>query len=291
MKIAPFFRLGLFCLLALVCFSVKVSGQTIDGKPLYCTDEDRAIFDRLLTEMKNKRALPQEALAIEVARFFLGTPYVGATLEMEPEGLVINLRELDCTTFVENVIALTRMLKSSDPSFNTYCHKLQELRYRNSVTGNYTDRLHYTTDWLYENERKGIMKDVTREIGGIPYALNLSFMSTHPDSYRQLKGHPELIQQMADKEKEINARSYYYIPEADIDRLGEKMCNGDMVCFVTTIGGLDISHVGIIYHAADKLTFFHASTSAKKVILNEDPLAVYVQKIKSNTGVMIARMQ
>ncbi len=291
MKRSVMFRWTVGYLILLCCFTVKVSGQSANGRPLFCTDEDRAIFARFLREMDDKRSLPVEALTIEVARFFLGAPYVAATLEKEPEGLVVNFRELDCTTFVETVLTLTRTLKEPDPSFDTYCRLLQGLRYRNGIAGEYTDRLHYTSDWLYENGRKGIVQDITCTIGGVSHPVTLSFMSTHPDSYAPLKDQPERIAFMAAKEKEISARAYCYIPEADIERLGAGMHSGDMVCFVTSIAGLDISHVGIICRTEGKLTFIHASSSAKKVILNDDPLAVYVQKIKSNTGIMVARLK
>lgn len=271
----------------LLLFSIP-KGKAVE---LYYDKEDKAIFERYLFAMQSKAGLPTEDLIIETALFFLGTPYVGATLEKEPEGLVINLREMDCSTFVENVVSLTKTIQDSDPSFERFCQNLQQLRYRDGVITDYTDRLHYTTDWIYENERKGLVKDVTKEIGGKPLPLSLSFMSTHPDSYKQLKGNSERIAQVEKKEKEINARPCYYIPEAEIDSLGKNIKSGDMVGFVTTINGLDLSHVGIVYWKDNELTFIHASTSAaKKVIVNEDPLSSYVKRIKTNKGVLIIRL-
>jgi len=271
----------------LLLFSVS-KGKAVE---LYSCEEDKAIFERYLSAMKSKAGLPTEDLIVETALFFLGTPYVGATLEKEPEGLVINLREMDCSTFVENVVSLTKTIQDGDPSFEKFCQNLQQLRYRDGVITDYTDRLHYTTDWIYENERKGLVKDVTKEIGGKPLPLSLSFMSTHPNSYKQLKGNSGRIAQVEKKEKEISARSYYYIPEAEIESLGKNMKSGDMVGFVTTINGLDLSHVGIVYWKNNELTFIHASTSAaKKVIINEDPLSSYVKRIKTNKGIMIVRL-
>lgn len=281
----------LYCLCLSFLFSWTLKGQTINGEPFYCTDEDRAIFDRYLTAMQSKTSLPTEALLIETGKFFLGTPYVASTLEKEPEGLVINLRELDCTTFVENVIALTRTVQGANPSFESYCHNLQNLRYREGHINDYTDRLHYTSDWIYVNQQKGFVKDVSRQIGGSPLPLNLFFVSTHPDSYKQLKGKPDLTQKMAAIEKNVNSRSYYYIPEARINSLGKNMQNGDMVGFVTKIEGLDVTHVGLICWEGEKLTFIHASSAAKKVIINEDPLQTYVEKGKNTIGIFVVRSQ
>lgn len=258
---------------------------------IYCTDEDRAVFDRYVAEMAPNKSLPTGELMVKTARFFLNAPYVAATLEKEPEGLVINLREMDCMTLVENVVALTRTMQSASPSFEEFCKNLQTLRYRNGEIHDYADRLHYTTDWIFENQRKGIVKDVTREIGGIFLPVDVSFMSTHPDSYKPLKENPALVAKIASKEEEINARSYYYIPETDIDKLSPGIKEGDIVCFVTTIKGLDISHVGVVCRVGEKLTFIHASTTGKKVIINEAPLQEYVEGIKRNSGIMIVRLQ
>lgn len=277
------------CICILLLCSLIARAQSVNGEPFYSTDEDRVIFDRYLAAMEDKKSLPTEDLLIETAKFFLGTPYVASTLEIEPEGLVVNLRELDCTTFVENVIALTKTVREDNPSFAAYCRNLQNLRYRNGVIGDYADRLHYTTDWIYINQQKGYLRDVSKEIGSDPLPLNLSFISNHPDSYKQLKNRPDLALKMAEVEKEINSRSYYYIPEVKIDALGKGMRNGDMVCFVTKIKGLDVTHVGLIYWEKGTLTFIHASSTAKEVIINKDPLLEYVVKGKNTTGVIIVR--
>ena len=253
---------------------------------------DREVYERYCAAMKEKTALPAGGLMVETARFFLGTPYVAGTLEEVPERLVINLHGLDCMTLVENTTALAWSVKHR-PAFDGYASALKDMRYRNAgnATLDYTDRLHYTTDWIYENEKRGYLKDVTKEIGGKPLKLDLSFMSTHPDSYKQLKGNPDRIAIMAAKEKEINARPHYYIPQDEIDAHAGQIRNGDIVCFVTTVKGLDISHVGIICREGDKLTFIHASTTKKQVIVNEEPLQEYVQGVKRNCGIMIVRPQ
>ena len=253
---------------------------------------DREVYERYCAAMKEKTALPAGGLMVETARFFLGTPYVAGTLEEVPERLVINLHGLDCMTLVENTTALAWSVKHR-PAFDGYASALKDMRYRNAgnATLDYTDRLHYTTDWIYENEKRGYLKDVTKEIGGKPLKLDLSFMSTHPDSYKQLKGNPDRIAIMAAKEKEINARPHYYIPQDEIDAHAGQIRNGDIVCFVTTVKGLDISHVGIICREGDKLTFIHASTTKQQVIVNEEPLQEYVQGVKRNCGIMIVRPQ
>lgn len=275
--------------LLLFITSCGTSAQKPLNDVVYSTAEDKAVFERYRAEMEVKQTLPLPDLIVETAKFFLGTPYVASTLEKEPEGLVVNLRELDCSTFVESVLALSLTMKEAHPSFDNFCRNLQWIRYRDGEIAGYASRLHYTSDWLYENGRKGIVKDISREIGGERLMLNLNFMSTHPGSYKQLKDHPERVKEIAAIEKEINARTYYYLPEQKVEATAGSLQPGDMVCITTSIKGLDISHVGFIYKEKGMLTFIHASTLAKKVIVNQEPLSVYLSKGKSSTGVMIAR--
>jgi hypothetical protein len=270
------------------------SGLYAQSDTVYYTEEDRAVFDKYLACMGEKDSLPFDSLILETASFFLGTPYVGATLEVEPEGLLVNLRELDCSTFVENVIALSRTVATGEPTFDTYCDQLRLLRYREGKIEGYTDRLHYTSDWLYENDRKQLVKYKGKEeSGGEPYVFNLHFMSSHPDSYRQLKADSALIPLIRETERQVSERApfYYLIPKYAVDSLATHIQNGDMVAFVTSIEGLDISHVGIVTWEKEKLTFIHASSLAMKVIVNQESLKDYVEKGKTCVGIMLARPQ
>lgn len=253
------------------------------------TQSDKGIFELYLNSVPTVDKLCSDILMDETAKFFLGVPYVGKTLEYEPERLIVNLREMDCMTFVENVLALAEASASGTPSWQTYLEKLQQIRYRDGKIEDYTSRLHYTSDWIYENEKKGLIADITKEIGGVPLAMDVSFVSTHPESYMQLQSHPEYIAVMAKKEKEINSRQYYYIPKEEIDKREAQIRTGDIVCFVTSIKGLDISHVGIVHKEGDKMTFIHASSGKKRVIINEESLQDYVLGIKKSKGIMVLR--
>lgn len=262
------------------------------NKPaIYYQPEDINIFNKYVVYIQGKTDLPADELIVETAKFFLGVPYVANTMEIEPEGLVVNLRELDCTTFLETVYALSMTAKSKNLTFDNFCTKLQWLRYRDGVISDYTDRLHYTSDWIDENQNKGIVTSIAQSAGGEPLKLNLYVMSSNTDKYKQLKGKAGLIAKVKAKEAEINARNHFYIPSAKIDQNAGLIKSGDMVGFVTTLPGIDISHVGIIYKDGDKLTFFHASSSQKKVVLNKEPLSAFVKGTGRNTGIVLARAQ
>jgi hypothetical protein len=280
------------CANLLLLLWLPASGACAQTDTVYYTEEDRAVFDRYLALMEDKDSLPFDSLILHTASFFLGTPYVAATLEVEPEGLVVNLRELDCSTFVENVIALSHTLAAGEPTFDKYCARLRRLRYRRDKIGGYADRLHYTSDWLYENSARGLVKYRGKdETGGEPYVFDLYFMSSHPDSYRQLKADSTLIPRIREAERRVSGRSPFYnlIPQDAIDSLATRIQSGDMVAFVTSIDGLDISHVGIITRQGGTLSFLHASSQAMKVIVNPAPLKEYVEKSRTCPGIMLAQ--
>ena len=250
---------------------------------------DRSVYDRYQCEMQAEKQLSVGERMVKSALFFLETPYVGGTLEKEPEELVVNLREFDCSTLVENVLALSLTQQMGECSFDSFCRQLQKIRYRGEVIEDYTDRLHYMSDWIYENEQKGRVKDMTHELGGVAWPLHLSFVSTHPDSYKPLKNHPQRVKRMAQIEQQINARPHYYIPKQSIDSCSAGIQNGDIVCFVTSIKGLDVTHVGIAYWQKGELTFIHASSVAKKVVVQKGSLRAYTEQNKSCKGILVVR--
>ncbi len=52
-----------------------------------------------------------------LGNFFEDSPYAEHSLEHEPEALVVNLREFDCTTFVESCLAISRTIRSGETQF------------------------------------------------------------------------------------------------------------------------------------------------------------------------------
>lgn len=277
-----------FCLLfAMLCCAVSASTTK---EQRYVTEQDKELFDRYITYISAGDYTSQE-LIMATATFFLERPYVAATLEKEPEGLVVNLREMDCTTFVETVFSLAKTVSDGTPSFESFCENLKQFRYRNGRIDGYTSRLHYTTDWIHENSRKGLVKDKTAEIGGSPLALHLFFMSRNADKYKQLKHNPELVAEIAAIENSVNKHSYFFIPKDRIESVRNEIKEGDLIGFVTSITGLDVSHVGLAKWEAGRLTFIHASSAQKKVIVQPGTLQEYAQSASKNTGIIVVRPQ
>ena len=142
----------------------------------------------------------------EVGKSFIDTEYVAGTLDKNmSESLVINLTGLDCVTFVENCLTFARCVKQGKTSFDDYKAELKKIRYRDGLLDGYASRLHYFCDWIYNNEDKGIVKNITAEIGGIEYSKKIDFMTTHTKSYKQLANSTEL-EAIKAAEEAINSR-------------------------------------------------------------------------------------
>ena len=235
---------------------------------------------------------PINEVITEIGKSFLKTEYVANTLEKDgDEQLVINLTGLDCTTFLETSLTFARCIKKDKTSFEDYQNELTYIRYRDGKLDKYPSRLHYFSDWIYNNQQKGIVKDITKEIGGKEIKFNLNFMSENPKYYKQLQENPEFIPVIREQEKEINARQYYYIPEDDIEKLESKIQSGDLIALTTSDKGLDIGHVGIAIKMDDgRIHFLHAPLAGSKVQITETPLSDYTKKIKKHTGIIVLRV-
>ena len=253
------------------------------------TPEDIAIFEKYMGEMGRYAEESMGEIVIRSALFFTGTPYVAGTLESEQESLTVNLREMDCVTFMESVLALSRTLKKGESSFADYCDNLREIRYRNGEIGDYSSRLHYTSDWLYDNEKKGILKSTTGKPEEQRISFNLNIMTSNLDSYKQLKDNPELVEKMRLIEKEAGSRSFSYFPKDRIGVSAKYFDNGDIVAFLSSIAGIDVAHTGIIYFREGEPTLIHASSRKMEVTVEELSLEHYCLQNRSYLGILVAK--
>jgi hypothetical protein len=233
---------------------------------------------------------PINEVVIEIAKSFLGVDYAANTLEAPgKEQLLINLQALDCVTFYENSLVLARCIKKNTMTFEDYKKELQFVRYRGGIIDKYPSRLHYTSDYFFDNEKKSVLKNVTKEIGGVPYKKKINFMSTHTDSYLQLRENLEFVKMIAAQEAEMNKRTMYHIPTSHVKKTASQINDGDILGITTTIEGLDCAHTGIAIWMNKKLHMVHAPIPGSKVQITETPLWEYLIKIKKDAGIMVAR--
>lgn len=284
---AGFYRISLIVFLVFLFLSSDIYSQVFSKKDVeICNDKFSLAVDRSLKEK------PVNEVIIEIGKSFLGTEYVAHTLEKDgDENLVINLTGLDCTTFLETALTFSRCIKKDKSSFEDYQKELTFIRYRDGKIEKYPSRLHYFSDWIFDNQQKSIVKDITEEIGGKEIKFNVNFMSENPKYYKQLTENPEFIPVITKQEKEINSRQYYYIPEDDIEKSEPKIQSGDLIALTTSDKGLDIGHVGIAIKMENgRIHFLHAPIAGSKVQITEIPLSDYTKKIKKHTGIIVLRV-
>ena len=262
---------------------------TICAQQLICSDQDKTAFDIKIKEIQNLKQSDFGDTMISVGQTFLGTPYVAKTLEMgKSESLVINLHGMDCTTYVENVLAFSTLLVEDKMNFDSFASALENIRYKDGELDGYASRLHYFSEWIVNNEKKRLLKDVTAEIGGVEIKKDINFMSTHRDLYPFLQDE-ENFKKIIASENYLNQQSICILPRDQIEANENQIMNGDIIALTTSITGLDITHTGIAIKEKDgRIHLLHASSSGK-VEVSELPLVEYLKKIKKNTGIIVAR--
>jgi len=273
--------------------NTSIQEEVKGEKPLLRVSQtDTSIFCNFI-EWASSNQLAAQSLpevVVDVARYFLGKPYVPHTLETEgEEQLVVNLREFDCTTFVENVLALSYCLKSGRHEMDQFTFYLQQLRYRDGEIEGYPSRLHYISEWLVDNEEKGLIDIVSNRVGQSGAAEKINFMSEHAESYPKLKDNVEFIKEISEIEHHISSYDLKYIDKEQIDSFTDSIQNGDVIAFCTTIEGLDVVHLGLALHTKNKLHFIHASTRGNKVGISETDLSEYVRNRKNVYGIFVGR--
>ncbi len=239
-------------------------------------------------------------LVVRIGETFVGTPYAPYTLEVPgAERLVIELEELDCVTFVENVLALARFVQTvPDPLLVArtggrqrplFSWQLEDIRYRGGELGQYPSRLHYFSEWISDNDAMGLVRDVSQELGGVAEDEPIDFMTTHADSYRQLGEDPAFLRELREVESRLSAQPRYYVPEGRIALIEDRIQDGDIIAATSTVAGLDIAHTGIALWKDGRLHLLHAPLAGGVVQISEVPLAERIQRIGGQDGVMVAR--
>ena len=235
-------------------------------------------------------------MMIYFARRLKGVPYIAKTLEVNPtEQLIVNLRQLDCTTYVENVLALTLCVKKSSASFNDFCRNLQKIRYdRGNVE--YTSRLHYFSNWIANNTRNGFVTEIQKDSS--PFTaiqiVNTNYMTNHVGSYPMLMEHPEWIGSIGAMEKELSGKRYRYIPKNMISNTNlcrRTIKDGDIIAILTSKAGLDTSHIGIAVWHKDGLHLLNASQIRKNVVEESMTLHDYMKKHPLQIGIRVIRVR
>ncbi|MGI8890386.1 MAG: N-acetylmuramoyl-L-alanine amidase-like domain-containing protein [Chthoniobacterales bacterium] len=283
--------------LLFLAYSTLVQAETL---PFSTVFKGREKFDRLVQEARsnNWKSLRIGERTATVARAMVGTPYKSYTLEIDNrvEAASANFYGMDCWTFFEIALGFARMLDEPQIRWNpeTFLHYIELDRYRGGqCTGEYLSRLHYLEDWLADNERRGLVSDLTRHLGGerVNHAAHeMTFGWRH---YRYLKSNPSLLEPLGRMEAKVTARPLYQIPKGQVARIESDLKSGDIIGIVSRDrpGLYSTSHVGLAYRTEDGvLHFMHASSPHNygKVVI-DSRLSSYLARYRSDSGILVAR--
>ncbi len=226
------------------------------------------VLDRLIREASH---IPKAGERIAfISRRFLGTPYRESTLIGDlntPEVFVINLKEMDCLTFLEYVEAMRR-----SSSFQGFQDNLLKVRYRAGMP-DFLSRNHFFTDW--PDAGGSFVRDVTLEIGGDAVLSVMKTLNRKGDGAFFLPG------------IEPRERAVQYVPTAALKGpVTARLKTGDYAGIYTAEAGLDVSHAGIVIREQDRVFLRHASSRDKHRRVVDEDLAAY---LRGKPGIIVLR--
>lgn len=277
-------RKSLFTLLFIVA-------STLQAQEILYTPGDSTFITGLLQKY-NAAKMSGGSLMLAIAGEFTGNKYVAGTLEQgSNEPLVINTQELDCTTFVEQVVAIYATVNEGKEGFRDMCTNLQRIRYRGGIRSGYASRLHYISQWIADSAKQHIIHEIDYGPVGRTLPIDLHYMSTHTASYKQLQGNSTLVNEIAKWERAMHGIEAAYIPKQELLRTANELpvYDGDIIALTTNIKGLDVTHIGFAFWENGKLHMLHASSAAGKVIKDHKNLYEYQKNKKNQTGIRVFR--
>lgn len=225
-----------------------------------------------------------KASLISHAKLFIGQAYEAGTLDGNTtESLVINFNGMDCITFVEYAMAM-----ESCPDETCIASEVLNMRYRNGQLTDYSSRLHYLSEWLFQLLSKGAYSQILGD-GEHCFEPELSFMSTHSNLYPSLKSNPSMINAISLAETGFNAKKigFPYFSRTSFQRA--ELRHGDILAFKSKTKGLDFDHVGFVVKEGNQMKLLHASLEKKQVVISKETVFDYLNRVKKYDGVMVIR--
>jgi hypothetical protein len=288
--------------IVLVCLLVgSLAHASVEGRlPFDTVFKGRQQFDRLVDMAKqgNWKALPIGERTATVGQALVGTRYKHFTLEIDNhiEAPSVNFNGMDCWTFFEISLSFARMLNDPESEWSPerMLRYIELDRYRGgSCDGGYLSRLHYLEDWLYDNSHRGLVDDLTHDLGGRPVPHSAREMSVGWRHYRYLAANKSLLGPLARMEADVSSRPLYEIPKSRVKKIEPKLRSGDIIGIVSRDrGGMrSTSHVGLALRTNDGvLHFMHASSpsNAGRVVVDSE-LYKYLYRYGTDTGILVAR--
>jgi hypothetical protein len=248
-------------------------------------------------ESENWRARPIGQRTTLAARALLGVMYVNYTLEIHDriENPVVNLDAMDCWTFYENALGISRMLTYKPGPYKPadLIHMVEIERYRNGqCTGCYLSRMHHMEEVFHDNQRRGLAENITPRIpGAVRMQRQIQEMTVQWKSYRYLKNNPTLLGPMAEIEKKVSALPVHHVPKDKVLNAERYLADGDVCAITTTSPYQYTSHVGLIMRHEGRAYFVHATSSrdkGRKTVFDK-PITDYLHELKTHAGIAVCR--
>ena len=257
-------------------------------------------FNRLVSKAKagNWQALPIGERTAAVGQALVGTRYKHFTLEIDNriEAPSANFQGMDCWTFFEIALGFARMLDEPEANWSPerLLHYIELDRYRGGeCTGEYLSRLHYLEDWLYDNDRRGLVEDLTRDLWGRSVPHSAREMSVGWRHYRYLAANRSLLGPLGRMEANVSSRPLYEIPKSRVAGIESKLRSGDIIGVIgrDRSGLYSTSHVGLALRTSDGvLHFMHASSPGNYGhVIVDAQLSKYLYRYHSDSGILVAR--
>lgn len=266
----------------------------VNTATVFSSKADSLRIDSLLNASSERSYKTNSERLLFFAKSFIGTPYKGGTLDAgENETLIVRTDSLDCTTYVETVLALYLSSFKDNPGYDDFSESLKYTRYRGGVIDGYASRLHYFSDWASDNEKKGILREVTQEGEHDVRLCSLNYMTTHSDLYRQLKDNDSLISEISKVEKSWIDYKMPYIPKNVLNSSKDDspVEDGDIIALTTNISRLDVLHLGFALWIDGRLHLLHASSLHGKVIIDTSTIFDYLKNRNKHTGIRVLRVK
>jgi hypothetical protein len=234
-----------------------------------------------------------------VGEFAIGTPYEPNTLEAyikeggdpsQKEPLTLALDRFDCVTLLESALGVARVGDDVTPaSWDRFAREIERMRYRGGVRGDYSTRLHYFSEWISDGAKRGLLRNLGEELGGVQDVRPLRFMTEHRASYPAL-AHDGVFREIGEMEHRLDTSPRWMIPTARIPDVADRIESGDVLAFATAIPGLDVTHSAFAYRdSVGVLRVLHAPLSGGAVEITSRTLPEYVAAIRRSTGILVAR--
>ena len=198
------------------------------------------------------------------SRDLLGRPYQPNPLIGSAdtgEVFTASLDGFDCITYIETIMALARA-----SNVDEFIAWLRKIRYEGGRV-QWEWRNHYTTAWIRNNLREGIIKPISKP--AIPIISRERVLNVVPGL----------------EARRIHVRC---VPKPAVRRLEAHLQSGDLIFFASTRKHLDVFHAGIIARDGKKVLMRHASRSHGMVV--EQELSEFLEANRM-AGVIVLRPQ